>query len=52
VEGMKGLGEEVSREGRWMGMGGKGGGVRRGEIGETRGGGYEGVVQERKRGRR
>jgi hypothetical protein len=30
VEGMKGLGEEVSGEGRWMGMGGKGEGVRRG----------------------
>jgi hypothetical protein len=29
---MKELGEEVSGEGRWMDMGGKGGGERRGEI--------------------
>jgi hypothetical protein len=28
VEGPKGLGEEVSGEVRWMGMGGKGGGER------------------------
>jgi len=42
----------VSREGRCMGLSGKGGGKEEGEIGETREGGHEGVVKENQRGRR